>query len=70
MAYTDFDRFSPNRIREHARRFSTEVFQRRLLSEVSRVAGRRAAGIPSLEWLAAPGEARDGAEMASMGPGA
>jgi glycosyltransferase involved in cell wall biosynthesis len=40
IQYTDFDRFSPTRIREHAAEFSTPVFRRRFVSEVARVTGR------------------------------
>lgn len=38
LRYTDFARFSPARIKRHADRFSTQVFQRRLLAEIARVA--------------------------------
>lgn len=36
MLHTDFDRFSPGRIRRHAGRFSKRAFQRRLVAEVER----------------------------------
>jgi glycosyltransferase involved in cell wall biosynthesis len=39
VRYTDFDRFSPARIRQHAARFSTSVFQRTLVAEVARISG-------------------------------
>jgi hypothetical protein len=38
MRYTDFDRFSPHRIRRHASQFATAAFQRRFVAEVARVA--------------------------------
>jgi glycosyltransferase involved in cell wall biosynthesis len=38
IRHTDFDRFEPKRISEHARQFSVEAFQERLLAEVERVA--------------------------------
>jgi glycosyltransferase involved in cell wall biosynthesis len=48
LRYTDFDRFSPTRIRENAARFSTAVFQRRFVSEVARVAGDKAVATAAL----------------------
>ena len=39
MSQTDFDRFSPERIRANAARFSTEVFRARFLAEMTRLAG-------------------------------
>jgi glycosyltransferase involved in cell wall biosynthesis len=39
LRYTDFDRFSPARIAQHADSFSTPVFQRRYLAELARLTG-------------------------------
>jgi glycosyltransferase involved in cell wall biosynthesis len=41
---TDFDRFRPVRIRQHAERFSTAAFTERLLAEVARFTGARPGG--------------------------
>jgi glycosyltransferase involved in cell wall biosynthesis len=38
MRHTDFDRFSPERLKRQAARFSTQSFRGRLMDEVSRVA--------------------------------
>jgi glycosyltransferase involved in cell wall biosynthesis len=70
IAYTDFDRFSPIRIKEHARRFSTHVFQRRFLSEVSRVAGPLPAALPAAERFTPWEDAEVGAEVAATRSGA
>ena len=37
MRHTDFDRFSPDRMRAHAARFSTEEFKARFMAEVGRL---------------------------------
>jgi glycosyltransferase involved in cell wall biosynthesis len=49
LRYTDFDRFSPTRIAEHARDFSTPVFQRKYLAELDRLTGSSSdrAGAPA-----------------------
>ena len=39
MRDTDFDRFSPERLKEHAGQFSTEVFQKRFVAEVTHLTG-------------------------------
>lgn len=39
MRETDFEAFSPSRIRAHAARFSTEMFRERLRAEVDRLTG-------------------------------
>jgi glycosyltransferase involved in cell wall biosynthesis len=39
MRHTDFDAFSPHRIKRYADRFSTSVFRRRFLGEVVRLVG-------------------------------
>jgi glycosyltransferase involved in cell wall biosynthesis len=39
MRETDFERFSATRIRAHAQNFSTRVFQRRYMAELSRLTG-------------------------------
>jgi glycosyltransferase involved in cell wall biosynthesis len=38
IRHTDFDRFEPERIARHARRFSVDAFRQRLTAEVERVA--------------------------------
>ncbi len=40
MREVDWDRFDPQRLRDHAMRFSTEAFQRRFKQEVERVSAR------------------------------
>jgi glycosyltransferase involved in cell wall biosynthesis len=42
LAGTAFDEFSPERIRAHAERFSTERFRKEIVAEVDRVAGAQA----------------------------
>jgi glycosyltransferase involved in cell wall biosynthesis len=42
LRHTDFDRFSPTRIKRHAARFSTAAFRERLRAEVARLTGTRA----------------------------
>jgi len=47
MLYTDFDRFSVDRIRAQAAHFSAHEFKRRFMAEVGRLTGGLSAGQPS-----------------------